>query len=784
MIDQNYIVAGELPIGLNYKALKLKGLNYIQQRSGSNWTNLNPSDPGVTFLEELCYALTELGYCSSFDIADILTNQAGNLIQENQFFLPQDILTSTAITISDYRKYILNAVPHIQNVAIKQVEITGSTNTAYQVYLQLPAKVKEPTVQNELCNQVNYSLNRSRNLGQRFLVPQVLNRVSFTVNGTINIKHPNDLDKVIWSISIAAEQAIFPTVKVSSYASVIDWTDEINTVFDGPYLNNGFIKTSSLGEKKDLFNSYDLVNVIKSIPEVKGVTRLFFGSTTDRKDIIQVNESELITFDWEKSIREGKLTIYANGQRLKVDAENVKNSQLKPRDQLAPELEQKITPIPNGTFRDINSYFSIQNTLPDVYAVGPNSIKPSDPPLVKAQSNQLKGYLTLFDQVLANQFSQLANLHNLFSFKNSTTGTPSDLHAYFAKKDKLSSEGEEYPAIFKTFSPTYFYQSIYQIPDVRCLLKDFKTFDFSEEPQTFIERDSKSWKEYQEDPYNSYIFGLKNLMTKDAVNISRRNEILNHLLARHGEATDTIDQLIQGSNYVGIVEVDAVVFKSLYLQNYAALSYNRPKAYSNRLASPLSTAYKQLEIPIRQYDDDRNNVDFIFASESIDKIERITAVDLQNFSTFELKMSLLFGFKPLYKDYILTNYENELFQLRCQQINWLVTERRGIILIESILFTPSPEINNFPDLIIFLPAYVELLNSDPFVVRLFLMMEESIPINLNVLPIYVDEYQLDELIPLYITWHNGMLYKGDLHSQLIQNTEAGLINFISSLLDV
>jgi hypothetical protein len=782
MIDQNYIVAGELPIGLNYKALKLKGLNYIQQRSGSNWTNLNPSDPGVTFLEELCYALTELGYCSSFDIADILTNQAGNLIQENQFFLPQDILTSTAITINDYRKYILNAVPQVQNVSITEVEITGSTNIAYQIYLQLPAKLTEQTDQKIICDQVNYTLNRSRNLGQRFLVPQVLNRVKFSVNGTINIKHPNDLDKVIWSIAIAAEQAIFPTVKVNSYASITDWTDEINTVFDGPYLTNGFIKTTSLGEKKDQFNSYDLVNVIKSIPEVKGVTRLFFGSTTDRKDLIQVNESELITFDFGESIREGKLTIYANGQLLKVDAENVKNSQLKPRDQLAPELDQNVSPIPTGTFRDINSYYSIQNTLPDVYAVGPNAIKPSDPPVVKAQSNQLKGYLTLFDQVLANQFSQLANLHNLFSFKNSTTGTPSDLHTYFAKKDKLSTGGEEYPAIFKTFSPTYFYQSIYQIPDVRCLLKDYKTFDFSEEPQTYLERDTKSWKEYQEDPYNSYIFGLKNLMTKDAVNISRRNEILNHLLARHGEAADTIDQLILGSNYVGIVEVDAVVFKSLYLQNYAVLAYNRPKAYSNMLSSPLSTDYKHLEIPIREFDDDRNNIDFIFASEQVDKIERITSVDLQNFSTFELKMSLLFGFKPLYKDYILTNYENELFQLRCQQINWLVTERRGIILIESTLFSPSPVVNDFPDLIIFLPAYLDLLNSDPFKARLNLMLDESIPINLNVLPIYVDEYQLDELIPLYITWYNGLLYSGKSESSDVQDTETGLINFINSLI--
>ncbi len=783
MSSLNYIVAGELPISQNYKALKLKGLNYIQTRGGSNWTNLNPSDPGVTFLEELCYVLTELGYCSNFDIADILTDSAGNLIQENQFFLPQDILTSTSITMDDYRKYILNEVKEVQNVIINTSEVTGSINSVYTVYLKLSSKLDNNAARLAICRQVDYILNRSRNLGQRFTETVALTNKFFTVNGTINIEHPNDLDKVIWKLIEAGEKAIFPTVMPSAYASVIDWTTEINSIFDGPYLNNGYIKTDDLGNKKNQLYSFELVNVIKSIPEVKGVTRLYFGTPDDRKDKIQVDNNELITIDWLSSIEKGMLTLYANGQLLSVDLVNLKNNQLKRKDEIAPELDQKVTPIPSGTFRDINSYYSIQNTLPDVYSVGPNAIKPTDPPLVKAQSNQLKGYLTLFDQVLANQFSQLANLHALFSFKNSTTGTPSDLNTYFAKKDKLSTEGEEYPAIFKTFSPTYFYQSIYEIPDIRTLLKDYKTFDYSDEPLSFIERDTKSWKEYQEDPYNSYIHGLKNLMTIDSVNISRRNEILDHLLARHGEAPDIINQLILGSNYVGIVEVDAVVFKSLYLQNYAILSYNRPRAYSNLLASPLKTDYKGLEIPIREYDSDRNSIDFIVASEQIDKIERITDIDLQNFSTFELKMSLLFGFKPLYKDFILTNFENDLFQIQCLQINWLVSERKGVILIETILFSPSPDVVDLPDLLIFLPAYLEIFDTDAFKARLNLILDETIPINLTVSPIFIDENQLDKLIPLYIEWHNGMLYSGDLKSEIIVDSETGLVNYINKILN-
>ena len=72
----------------------------------------------------------------------------------------------------------------------------------------------------------------------------------------------------------------------------------------------------------------------------------------------------------------------------------------------------------------------------------------------KANSRQLKGYLTLFDQVLANQFSQLSNVHNLFSFKNSVTGTPSDRIALYSSIDKLSKIDNSYFTKDKnTFDP-------------------------------------------------------------------------------------------------------------------------------------------------------------------------------------------------------------------------------------------------------------------------------------------------------------------------------------------
>ncbi|QDM29033.1 hypothetical protein FNL56_25060 [Tardiphaga sp. vice304] len=44
--------------GLDYAWLKQHGTERIQQLAGQIWTDYNEHDPGVTTLEQLCYALT------------------------------------------------------------------------------------------------------------------------------------------------------------------------------------------------------------------------------------------------------------------------------------------------------------------------------------------------------------------------------------------------------------------------------------------------------------------------------------------------------------------------------------------------------------------------------------------------------------------------------------------------------------------------------------------------------------------------------------------------------
>ena len=57
----------------DYYRLRQEGIGFISQMGSRYWTDYNTHDPGITILEGLCYAITDLAYCTGWDIKDILT---------------------------------------------------------------------------------------------------------------------------------------------------------------------------------------------------------------------------------------------------------------------------------------------------------------------------------------------------------------------------------------------------------------------------------------------------------------------------------------------------------------------------------------------------------------------------------------------------------------------------------------------------------------------------------------------------------------------------------------
>jgi hypothetical protein len=101
----------------DYEYLRSTSLEYLQKIAGKLWTDYNIHDPGVTILELLCYALTDLAYRTSFDVPDILTGAEGKSLKQSEaFYSAKQILTTHPVSIADYRKMLIDEVPGLRNV--------------------------------------------------------------------------------------------------------------------------------------------------------------------------------------------------------------------------------------------------------------------------------------------------------------------------------------------------------------------------------------------------------------------------------------------------------------------------------------------------------------------------------------------------------------------------------------------------------------------------------------------------------------------------------------------
>ena len=103
---------------MDFELLRKEAIAYIQRISGNVWTDYNAHDPGITILEVLCYAITDLSYRCNKPIQDLLAEESGSLA--GQFFKASQILPGKALTIEDYRKLLMD-VEVVEEVGLEKI---------------------------------------------------------------------------------------------------------------------------------------------------------------------------------------------------------------------------------------------------------------------------------------------------------------------------------------------------------------------------------------------------------------------------------------------------------------------------------------------------------------------------------------------------------------------------------------------------------------------------------------------------------------------------------------
>src|SRR5436853_520498 len=104
------------PHSMDWQFLRQEGIKHIERLSSAIWTDFNLHDPGITILEVLCYAITDLGYRANLDPADLFAAPG-----DNAFFTAARILPCDPVTAIDLRKVLID-ITGVKNAWVEQME--------------------------------------------------------------------------------------------------------------------------------------------------------------------------------------------------------------------------------------------------------------------------------------------------------------------------------------------------------------------------------------------------------------------------------------------------------------------------------------------------------------------------------------------------------------------------------------------------------------------------------------------------------------------------------------
>lgn len=455
------------PDYLDFEKLRRESIEYIGKLSGRIWTDHNVHDPGITILEVLCYALLDLGYRTHLPVEDILSGNPAETGKDNNFFTPAQILTVNPLTVTDYRKMLVD-IKGVKNAWLTPADDqrdwcnqrTGYPggdnpnnnngvflNGLYHVFIELEQYPDDGSDLNvfaqEVLKNVKAALMAHRNLCEDFVDVFILCRLQTGVCASVELEDNADAETVYITIAEKLNEFFSPAPKFYTLQQMLDKSISIEDIFAGrPYspTSHGFTDTTELEAiplRKEIHLS-DVYNVLFTIPGVKKVTALQLRTC-------DADGNSKLHSGWKFNIPENYIPSFSpkcsgfeftrNGLQVSVDMQkfetlfelNFTHIGRVPYPITSPYLD---VPVPQGNYSDaLDDYYSVQNDFPEVYGIGNGDLADDVPGSRKARALQLKGYLLFFDQLLANYLSQLSNIRSLFAL--SSPADKKDRHTYF-----------------------------------------------------------------------------------------------------------------------------------------------------------------------------------------------------------------------------------------------------------------------------------------------------------------------------------------------------------------
>ena len=563
----------------DYDFLRTEGLKYIEELGSDLWTDYNSHDPGITILEILCYAITDLGNRTSYPIENLLASEENNLENmHSQFLSAAKILPSGPVTENDYRKLFID-IPEVKNAWLSKAKVNYladckdskivrklenkdhqtkeiELNGLYNIRLELDENLTKSQIE-KIKKQVRAIYHQNRNLCEDLENISIVPQQPIMICADIDLSNDADIETVYAQILFELEQYLTPNIKRYSVNDLLKKGKSPEEIFEGTLLKNGFIDNEELENSKlrsEVFIS-DVIRIIMDIEGVLAIRKIFLNYTNpaDRpskeeiekqgyKWCLKIKDGHQPVLDLTKSIINNNVITEANSPKsiFNFFKENIPFvPQKEERDEILLKLHEAENqllievykteldlPMPLGKFRRIENYTSIQNDFPQTYGIGQAGLPSQATEERRIKAKQLKGYLLFFDQILANYFSQLANIPNLLSPTN---------------------EGRK----------TFFTQKIKDVQGVEELFFDYENLEEK----------------------LSEVVGERNDSEFTDLFTERKNKLLDHLLARFGESFN--DYVILSHRLFKRKRADRELIRDKidFIKEYQTISKNRASGF-------------------------------------------------------------------------------------------------------------------------------------------------------------------------------------------------------------
>ena len=409
---------------VSFDSLRSEGIELIQQLSGLVWTDYNLHDPGITVLEQLVYAITDLIYRTEFAIEDYLASEDGSIDLEAQgLHGPAEIFSCRATTTRDYRKLLLNKVAVADNVWLSAMSGTGQCRGLYRLSVKLTQGLDRHD-RDAAIEQIRAAYLGARNLCEDLGEIRLVENLGYELCASVEVGSERDPVDILAEIYFACARRIASSVNITNYDQLTGHTPPLDQLFDGPLTSYGFFMDDDLPDHQSEFLVSTLFSVINSIEGVDHVRQLYMARGEDSffDKIDSAGPDKAFDLHFPRLVEEVKVVLTTNGRVLPIAIERLsaRYDEMNYKYHTSRSTPQELSLLyesVKGNARSFGQYFSIQNQFPLSYGINMLGVPASAPTEVKARARQLKAYLLIFEQLLVNFLANLDSIKTLFSLR-------------------------------------------------------------------------------------------------------------------------------------------------------------------------------------------------------------------------------------------------------------------------------------------------------------------------------------------------------------------------------